>query len=76
MIGTAKKTDGARFRVLRHCGRLRLSAAAGHGLAETGRTLSAHLCRHCFSSHHRPPRVEASAQYGKMVTKKGVGNEA
>ena len=76
MLGTAKETDGARFRVLRYCGCLRLFAAAGHGLAETGRALSAHLCRHCLSSHHRLPRVEASARYGKMVEKKGVGNEA
>lgn len=76
MFGTAKKTNGTHFRVLRHCGRLRLSAAAGHGLAETGRTLSAHLCRHCLSSHHRLSRMEASARYGKIIKKKGVGNEA
>lgn len=75
MIGAAKKIDGARFRLLCHRGRLRLPDAAGHGLAEGGCALPADLCR-CYPGHrHRLSRVEASARHGKMVEKKGVGNE-
>lgn len=75
MIGTAQKIDGARFRLLRHRGRLCLPAAAGHGLAEGGRALLTDLCRRYPRRNYRLSRVEVSARHGKMVEKKGVGNE-
>lgn len=73
MIGATKKTDGAHFRVLCHCGCLRLSASAGHGLAEGGRALLTDLrCRY-LSCHRWLSRVEVSARHGKMVERERSG---
>lgn len=73
MIGTTQKIDGTCFRFLRHRGHLRLSASAGHGLAEGGRALLTDLRRRYPGRHRWLPRVEVSARHGKMVERERSG---
>lgn len=67
MLGTPEKTHRTYFRNLRYAGALCLPAVAGHGLAEGGRALPAHLRRHRSRCCHRLSCVEVSARHGKMV---------
>ena len=73
MIGTTQKIDGARFRLLCHRSYLRLSASAGHGLAEGGRALLTDLRRRYPGRHRWLSRVEVSARHGKMVERERSG---
>ena len=73
MFGTAQKIDGARFRLLRHRGRLCLSASAGHGLAKRGCALLTDLRRRYPGRHRWLSRVEVSARHGKMVERERSG---
>lgn len=73
MFGTAKKINGACFRLLRHRGHLCLPVVAGHELAERNRALLTDLRRRYLGCHRWLSRVEVSARHGEIIERERSG---